>query len=146
MTTTMTGKEKIAALKISRPDVAIMVLREQDHYTGWVGDGPHPSEAGYVCYEYQVRARTIRNGEIVSGEAYLGGSWWDPDDTSETAEEIGGYLPQLVERALAELDDELAAAARGAASEEVISFGSTFECPTCGSTIRKRPMPKKGGA
>lgn len=102
------GRQMIETLKQSRPDVAILVTREPDPNPVWDGDGPHPADDGYVCYDWTVTACTIRAGVLIEGHDYLGGSWYAPDDhTSPAALEVSGYLPQMIDEALAELDKQL---------------------------------------
>ena len=103
----MTGRELIAALAVSRPNVAITV--ERTHYPDGVWDGDDPLDFDrFICYGHEVTAMTIRNGQIVTGSAYMGGSWYEPGDTSDCAPEISGYLHQMVEEAIEELDKALA--------------------------------------
>lgn len=99
------GRQMIEALKTERPDVVISITRSRDELTPW--QGPEPSEDGYTCYVWDVVARTIRHGEMIEGRASLSGSWYRDDDTSDTAQEIGGYLPQMIDQALEELNLEL---------------------------------------
>lgn len=102
------GRQMIQELKTTRPDVAISVTRFEDYVT-WDGDGPDPSDEGYTCYTHDVIACSVRDGILFKGESSLGGSWYRDYDTSETAQEIGGYLPQMVDEALEELERALAA-------------------------------------
>jgi hypothetical protein len=105
----MTGRERIAQLKVERPDVVIEVVRTPDPYSVWDGDEPIGDE--FVCYDHDVIAYTIRDGERVEGRNSLGGSWYDPfDKTPENLDclaEISGYLLQMVDEALEELDGQL---------------------------------------
>jgi hypothetical protein len=64
-------------------------------------------DEGFSCYVYDVIATTIHNGVLVEGRSSLGGSWYREDDTSECAQEIGGYLPQMIDEALEEMDAQL---------------------------------------
>ncbi len=97
------GRQMIEQLKLSRPDVAITITRFEDPIP-WDGDGPDPSEEGFTCYTFDVTASTILNGEMIEGSASLGSCWYRADDDSDTAREIGGYLPQMIDEALEELD------------------------------------------
>jgi hypothetical protein len=105
--TTTPGRDKIAALKKERPDVAIRVTRTIDPDPHWSGDGPSPEEDGCVCYEHMVTATAIRKGVEYRGTAYLSGSWYGAEDNSDTLAEVSGYLPQMVDEALEELDGKL---------------------------------------
>jgi len=100
------GREMIAELKITRPDVVIEVTRERDEYFRWDGDGPDPEEEGFEAYDVDVTARCIRNGEMVEGRDSLGGSYYKPD---EALGEVHGYLPQMIDEALEELNKTIAA-------------------------------------
>lgn len=99
-----TGKQKINALKLTRPDVCIKVSRTIDRNFRWDGDGRDPVERGMDAYDIDVTAMTIRNGKIVEGHASLGGTYMYPQDKIG---EISGYLPQMVDEAVEELDANL---------------------------------------
>lgn len=109
MAATITGQQKIAALKVSRPDVAIEVTRTRDPHGVWDGDDPIGDE--FVCFDHTVTAYTIRNGVQLEGVATMGGSWYDLDDRSDDNRaciaEISGYLSQMIDDALDELDAQL---------------------------------------
>lgn len=106
---TTPGRDKIAALKKTRPDVVITVEREFDTDPVWHGDPKDDPSADldFVCYEHTVTAMAVHNGTVVKGHAYLGGSWYATDDKSDTLLEVSGYLPQMVDEALEELDKKL---------------------------------------
>ena len=97
-------QECIEALRASLPDVAITVTREEDPYFVWDGDGPDPIENGFEPCNVTVTASTIHHGELIQGKSTLGGSYFEPD---EPCADIHGYLPQMVEEAVEELDAEL---------------------------------------
>lgn len=109
MTTTKeneTGREMIERLKRERPGVSISVLWEVDDYYTWDGDGPDPIEDGLFPHTVQVTAAAIIDGVMITREAYLGGcysEWGGP-----RCPEVHGYLPQMIEEALEELDKALA--------------------------------------
>ena len=96
----------IEALRLTRPDVAITVTRELDPNFEWDGDGPDPTEDGFDAYDVDVVACTIRNGELIEGRSSLGGSYFLPD---EPLADVHGYLPQMVDEAVEEMDKALAA-------------------------------------
>ena len=96
----------IEALRLTRPDVAIIVSRESDGSFVWDGDGPDPTEEGYDAYDVDVVACTIHKGELIEGRASLGGSYYLPD---EPLADVHGYLPQMVDEAVGEMDKALAA-------------------------------------
>ena len=87
-----------------RPDVAVILKRERDDYYQWDGDGPDPCEDGFDPYDVMVKVVTIRNGRLFEGKDTLGGCYFKPD---EPFDEIHGYLPQMLEAALEELDQQL---------------------------------------
>ena len=97
----------IAELRISRPDVAISVEREIDTYAFWNEkefDGPKPD--GVYPYTFTVTAATIRNGTMYTGQGTLSASWCAADEQDD---DIHGYLPDMIDEALGELDKKLAA-------------------------------------
>ena len=94
-------QECIETLRASRPDVAITVSRAIDTNFRWDGDGPDPYLDGYDPYDVTVRASTIQAGELIEGESTLGGSYFKRD---EPFNELHGYLPQMVEEAVEEMD------------------------------------------
>lgn len=96
----------VVALRELRPDVAIMVVRSIDWRCEWGGDGPNPREEGFEPYVVTVTATAIKDGVLVQGGDFLGSCWYRP---TEAIGEIHGYLPQMVEQAVSELDACLAA-------------------------------------
>lgn len=94
----------IAALSLTRPDVAIEVTRSADVNFIWDGDGTDPVEEGFYAYDVAVTAFAIRNGKMLTGSAYLGGCYLKPD---EPIAEVHGYLPQMVEEATNDLDEAI---------------------------------------
>ena len=101
------GQAFIESLKKTRPEVAITVSRQIDPYFTWDGDGPDPAEEGYEPYDVTVTAITIKNGVLYTGTSVLGGSYFQ---SNEPSGEIHGYLHQMVEEALKELDKAALAA------------------------------------
>lgn len=53
-----------------------------------------------------VRAVAVRGGRLVKGEDTLGASYYLPDEDVIEAD-AHGYLPQMIEGALSELDKQL---------------------------------------
>lgn len=94
----------IDRLKITRPEIAIAVKWEEDHDYEWDGDCEDPIVDGYYPYSVDVCACTIRNGELLEGFACLCGCY--SKDAGESESDINGYLTQLVEEAVAELDKQ----------------------------------------
>lgn len=94
----------IDRLKIERPEIAIVVKWEEDHDFEWDGDGEDPITDGYYPYNVDITASRIVNGELLEGTASLGGCY--SKDGGKDDPEIGGYLNQLVDDAVAELDKQ----------------------------------------
>ncbi len=94
----MKTPECIELLKESRPDIAITVSWEPDHYFSWDGDGEDPRNDGYDPHNVTVTASVIRNGELIQSHAYLGGCY--SKNGGEDDPEISGYLDQLVNEAV----------------------------------------------
>lgn len=84
-----------------KPNHAFTVDWEEDPFDIWDGDGPDPEESGYTAYNVTVTATAIHDGKLVTGKAYLGGCY--SKDGGKDDPEVGGYLPQLKEEALAAL-------------------------------------------
>jgi hypothetical protein len=58
----------------------------------------------WTCWQSEIRATCIIDGEEVSGSAYLGGTWGKAGDLPEYSNpEISGYEPQMTEEALDDL-------------------------------------------
>lgn len=58
----------------------------------------------WTCWQSEIRATCIIDGEEVSGSAYLGGTWEKAGDLPEYSNpEISGYEPQMTEEALDDL-------------------------------------------
>jgi len=93
-------KEICERLKRIAPNVVFQSSRDPDQTFRWDGDSPDPSEEGYLPYDVTVTARAIVRGELIEGNAYLGGSYYKPD---EPIGSIHGYLPQMLQEAAAEL-------------------------------------------
>jgi hypothetical protein len=90
----------IERIKAERPDIAINVSWEYDPHFEW--DGDYPLEDGYEPYDVTVTASKIVNGKLIQGNAYLGGCY--SKDGGKDDPEIGGYLPQMIEEAIEEVD------------------------------------------
>ena len=58
----------------------------------------------WKCWQSEIRASIVKNGELVSGSAYLGGTWEKTGGKPHISNpEISGYEPQMTEEALEEL-------------------------------------------
>jgi len=107
-------------LKKVAPNIAFSVAYTEDPNYRWDGDGPDPAEEGYVAYDVDVYARAIEDGEIVEGQASMGGTYEIP---GEFDPDIGGYLPQM----LAEAIDELKSEVRGPLREQAFAADKFLE-------------------
>lgn len=59
------------------------------------------------CWQSEVTATAIVGGEMLTGSAYLGGTWERyGDNPAESNPDISGYLLQMLEEALDELDGQ----------------------------------------
>lgn len=94
---------KIQSLKISRPGIYVSILWSID--TDYVWDGEPSQEPGSPPYVAEVRAVQIVDGKMYSGSDYLGGCYPEEDGFDP---EISGYFPQMLDDALAYLDENLA--------------------------------------
>ncbi len=94
----------IDRLKITRPEIAVVVTWEEDHDYEWDGDGEDPITEGFYPYDVCVTASRIVNGELLEGTAYLGGCY--SKDAGKDNPEVSGYLDGLVEEAVANLDKQ----------------------------------------
>lgn len=106
MDTPMNGRAKIELLKQTRPELAITVSHEIDPNAVYDGDVTDSIEF-CVCYDWTVTATTIHKGELIEASAYLGGSWYLVDDRGESYQEVSGYLSQMIDEAIEELDKAL---------------------------------------
>lgn len=91
-----------SALKIAAPSIVISATKEIDNSFRWDGDGPDPVTQGLYPHDVTVTARAIVNGEIIEGNAYLGGSYFESD--AKGVGDVHGYLNQMVDEALCVLD------------------------------------------
>ncbi len=65
-------------------------------------NGEDPDD--WQCWQSEVRASAIVNGELVYGSAYMGGTWEKyGDNPHQSNPEISGYEPQMTVEALEEL-------------------------------------------
>jgi hypothetical protein len=61
-------------------------------------------EDDWQCWQSEIRASVIVNGEVVTGSAYMGGTWEKyGDDPHVSNPEISGYEDQMTVEALEEL-------------------------------------------
>lgn len=58
----------------------------------------------WKCWQSEIRASIVKNGELVRGSAYMGGTWERAGDKpAKYNPEISGYEPQMTVEALEEL-------------------------------------------
>lgn len=80
--------------------IAFSISYERDDSFRWDGDGPDPREEGFDVYDVTVSASAIVNGTLVIGSDSMGGHYEKPDERDE---DLGGYLPQMLDEAAADL-------------------------------------------
>lgn len=90
--------EKIA------PGIAFDVEWEEDQFFDWDGAGPDPREEGFVPHDVDVYARAIQRGDLKEGRESLGGAYDKPDELDP---DIHGYLPQMLDGALEQLETKV---------------------------------------
>ena len=90
--------EKIA------PGIAFEVEWEEDQFFDWDGDGPDPREEGYIPHDVDVYARAVQRGNLKEGRESLGGAYDKPDELDP---DIHGYLPQMLDGAIEELETQV---------------------------------------
>lgn len=93
-----------AALAKTAPSIEFLTSKEVDHSYEWDGDGPDPIDDGQYPHDLTFTARTIVNGEMVEGESFLGGSYYE---ICEPVGDAHGYLLQQLKEAAQELITEL---------------------------------------
>jgi len=99
----MDASKILESLKEICPNICVTVDREEDHYYSWDGDGNDPRDDGFQPYDVSVKATAIYKGNAISGVANMGGHYQKPD---EFELDLGGYLPQMIEEALEELQEQ----------------------------------------
>lgn len=61
----------------------------------------------WQCWQSEIRASVISGGEIVTGSAYLGGTWVRAEDIPWKSDpDIGGYELQMTQEALQEMPSD----------------------------------------
>jgi len=97
------------ALATVAPSISIQTIWTEDESPdnsifskgcGLYGEDPDD----WACWESAIEATIIHNGEMVTGSAYMGGTWEKyGNNPTKTNPDISGYEPQMVEEALEEL-------------------------------------------
>lgn len=105
----MNTQQLIEALRKTRPDVCVSIEWTPDPYYIWDGDGPDPETYGQTAHDVTARAVTIRNGRMVEGIDFLGGSY--SPFGGPHCPDVHGYGCQMIEAAVADLDRQLIEAA-----------------------------------
>jgi hypothetical protein len=90
------------------PSISIQTFWSHDNDSGPISkecDGFDPSEDDeWQCWQCEIKATVIVEGNEVSGSAYLGGTWEKyGEHPSSSNPEISGYEPQMTEEALDDL-------------------------------------------
>lgn len=86
------------------PNIVFSVLWTPDDDFEWNGDGPDPAENGLYAYDVDFSAKTIVDGNFVTGRSSLGGCYSKP---GEFDPDVHGYLVQNLLEASEELAVEL---------------------------------------
>ena len=82
------------------PSIAFSIEYTEDPHFQWDGDGPDPTDEGYVAYDVDVYARAIAGGETIEGRDSLGGTYDKPHKKDPN---VGGYLIDMLGQALEDL-------------------------------------------
>jgi hypothetical protein len=99
----------LETLKTVAPNIHFSVEYTLDPNYVWDGDGPDPADEGYAPFDVDVVARAIEGGKLLEGTASLGGVYETlgkynlPENPDK---DIFGYLIQMLEEAVEELDKE----------------------------------------
>lgn len=93
------------------PSISIETIWEHDHDCGPISKeccGFDESEDDeWTAWQSEVKASAIIGGELVTGSAYLGGTWEKASDVPwESNSEISGYEHQMTVEALRELGEK----------------------------------------
>lgn len=104
-----TKSEILALLAQVAPSIAIETVWQHDDDERW--DDPINADwtkdedpDDWQCWQSEVRATIIIDGKLVTGSAYLGGTWERYGDNPESSNpEISGYFPQMCVEALESL-------------------------------------------
>lgn len=100
----MTFNDIYTELKRLAPNVCFGTSKSLDDMTTWDGEPENNPSDTMSPYNIDVYAKTIIGGVEVEGTSSMGGTWMEPD---EEIGDIGGYLPQMLEDAAANLKMEI---------------------------------------
>lgn len=101
---TFKAKEFLATVRALCPSVCIEAIWSADANAKWDIEDDSLDRDDFTAWQSEVRASAIIAGQMLSGSAYLGGTWEKfGDNPNESNPEISGYLPQMLEEALREL-------------------------------------------
>jgi hypothetical protein len=115
MKRSITPREVFAGLRKVAPSISFAVSWTEDPHYHWDGDGPDPGYDGFVAYDVDVYARAILGGKMVEGRQSLGGVYERPEHYPDYDPDIHGYLVQMLEEALEDLQKGM----RGAQHQQV---------------------------
>lgn len=95
---------RLAALAKAAPFIAVETIWSHDDSARWDFEDPSMQEDDYQAWQSEVKVSAIVAGQMVSGSAYLGGTWEKfGDNPRESNPDISGYFPQMLDEALEEL-------------------------------------------
>jgi len=84
------------------PSIDIHTIWSRDYDDKW--EDPILEKKDWKCWQSEIRASLIVDGEQVSGSAYMGGTWEKAGDKPAVSNpEISGYEPQMTQEALEDL-------------------------------------------
>lgn len=91
------------------PAIDIHTIWERDYDNKWEDPMNRDWTQGlekkdWKCWQSEIRAALVLDGEMVSGSAYMGGTWEKAGDKPAVSNpEISGYEPQMTKEALEDL-------------------------------------------
>jgi hypothetical protein len=114
-----TGKKSELQLQLAKlePRVCISTRFQPDPDCEWDVRDPDMDADDFEAYDVTIEALVIHNGYMQSGDAVMGGSWYEFGSTPwHTDLDLHGYAPQMTEEAIQKLQE----AAPGAANYEAM--------------------------
>lgn len=107
MNTTPSQPASNATLAAIAPSIAIETIWSHDEDAEWDIEDPSLDPDDFQAWQSEVRASAIVSGKLLSGSAYLGGTWERfGDHPSKSNPDISGYFPQMLDEALADLANQ----------------------------------------
>ena len=91
------------------PNIVVETIWEHDDEADWGSEysrdwQKEEDRDDWQCWQSEVRATIIANGELITGSAYLGSTWEKfGDDPRESNPDISGYERQMTWEAIHDL-------------------------------------------